>query len=423
MRNLVDLIASDSWAITKNALENIIAIAERTPIDSGVVYNSMHGAAVKETKETNLEVEQFLSSGVAVIPIVGPIFPRANIMTTMSGATSIEQITRDIQSAINNPKVKSIVLNIDSPGGAVTGVNELANTIKSLQAIKPINAYVYGMCASAAFWIASSANKIYASETSEIGSVGVVCAYKDQSEKDTRDGVKTIEIVSSVSPYKRVSPSTPEGKEKVQRMVDSIASVFVQSLSANRGMDEKVILADYGKGETYLSVKAYANGMIDGIGSLSSVVAMYSKENKFKKGERMESEQTESTEAVQTFTAEGLRESDPVLFDAIKEIGAKEERERIQSIESLSSIPGAESVISENKFKPGMTKDALAFLILEAQETQRKNALNAIQQDATALATDSQGALPDPTASDEEAKEKKQKQIVANIVSGINSKK
>lgn len=421
MRNLVDLIASDSWAITKNALENIIAIAERTPIDSGIVYNTMHGAAVKKTEETNFEAEQFLSSGVAVVPIVGPIFPRANLMTTMSGATSIEQITKDIQSAINNPKVNSIVLNIDSPGGAVTGVNELANTIKSLQAIKPINAYVYGMCASAAFWIASSANKIYASETSEIGSVGVVCAYKDQSEKDTRDGVKTIEIVSSVSPYKRVSPSTPEGKEKVQRMVDSIASVFVQSLSANRGMDEKVILADYGKGETYLSVKAYANGMIDGIGSLSSVVALCSKENKFKKGERMES--TEATEAIQTFTAEGLKESDPVLFGVIKELGAKEERERIQSIEGLSHIPGAESIIAKNKFKADMTKDALAFLILDSQEVQRKKALDALQLDAINLATESKGALVDLTASGDEAKEQTKKAIVQGMVAGINSKK
>lgn len=428
MRTLIDLVASDGWAITKNALECILSIADRVAIDPATVHGAMHGKNIEfsssgngSSKSGNVNTLNIIN-GVAVIDITGPIFPRANVFNTMSGATSIESITNDIKEALQNPKVFSMILNIDSPGGAVTGVNELTNFIKASSKAKPVKAYVYGMCASAALWIASGADEIIASETSEVGSVGVVCAFKDDSEKSNRDGIKTIEIVSSISPLKRVNPSTDEGKIKIQRLVDSIASVFVQSLAVNRGMNEDVILKDFGKGDTFLGVKALANGLIDKIGNFQSVLNDSVNNSNIKKGVAMsgQGENTFHAETVQTFTVEGLKESDPKLFDSILEIGAKQERERIQSIETLSSIPGASEIIASNKFNAGITKDAIASLILASHEEKRVKMLAAVEADASALA---HTVVPVPAASENETTEAAKNEVKNHIVAGVNSKK
>src|SRR5690606_16079040 len=98
----------------------------------------------------------WMRGNVAIIPVIGPIVPRASMFTEISGASSVQSITADFLKAIQSDEVKSIIMYIDSPGGQVTGVQELAALIYENRGVKPIKGYIYGQGASAAYNIVSA---------------------------------------------------------------------------------------------------------------------------------------------------------------------------------------------------------------------------------------------------------------------------
>src|SRR5882724_94932 len=143
-------------------------------------------------------------SGVAVLPIFGVIGKRMNMLMEISGGTSTQIAQRDFQAALNDPSVTSLVLLVDSPGGAVDGIEEFADAIFSARGTKPVSALISGMGASAAFWLASAASKVYiTSSTALVGSIGVVATHADFSARDAKEGVKITEITAGK--YKRIA--------------------------------------------------------------------------------------------------------------------------------------------------------------------------------------------------------------------------
>src|SRR5690606_38373052 len=137
---------------------------------------------------------------VAILEARGPLFRRANLFTAISGATSYDIMRRDLQSALDDPSIRAIVMNFDTPGGEVNVVDELAKAIRAGKAIKPIMAYVGGSAASAGYWLASQATEIIIAETAVLGSIGVRAVIQDTSEKDAQQG--RLEFISSQSPGK-----------------------------------------------------------------------------------------------------------------------------------------------------------------------------------------------------------------------------
>ena len=144
--------------------------------------------------------------GVAVLPIHGVIAKRANMFHQVSGGASSELIGEEFRNALNDPTVKSILLDIDSPGGAVDGTADLANFIHASRGEKSIVAFTDGMMASAAYWIGSAADRMFISgDTTEVGSIGVVATHVDVSGAEEKAGVKTTEIVAGK--FKRMASS------------------------------------------------------------------------------------------------------------------------------------------------------------------------------------------------------------------------
>ena len=139
------------WAIEPDMLDTIRAIALREG----------EGVEARQAREgrplTNARTVT-MRDGVAVVPITGPIFRYANLFTQISGATSLDVLAKDFASALGNPEVRAIVLEINSPGGQATGISEFAAQVRA--AAKPVVAYVDGMAASAAYWIAAAAPQI-----------------------------------------------------------------------------------------------------------------------------------------------------------------------------------------------------------------------------------------------------------------------
>jgi ClpP class serine protease len=177
----------------------------------------------------NADENMTLRDGVATINVTGPLFRYANIFTLISGATAYATLATDLQQALDSTQVRGIILAIDSPGGEVNGSAEFANMVFAVRGKKPIVAYVSGMAASAAYWIASAADEVVVAPTAIVGSIGAVIAISDRTKADEARGIRTIEIVSSQSPKKRLSPTSAEGQSEIQLLVDNLAQVFIDA--------------------------------------------------------------------------------------------------------------------------------------------------------------------------------------------------
>jgi capsid assembly protease len=256
------------WAITSRALQTILGIVERDPsIDVEAVVARLG----KPLENTGNNVRMY--GPVAVLGVEGPIFRHANLFTEISGATSVELLSRDFHTALDNPMVSQIVLNINSPGGQVDGIAEFADMVRAATATKPVTAYIDGLGASAAYWIASATQRIVANESAFLGSIGVVATITDRRDAQERQGVRHYEIVSSQSPNKRADVRTDEGRAQLQEVVDALAEVFIGRVAQFRSTTPENVVGNYGGGKILVARKAIAAGMADHIGTFESHLA------------------------------------------------------------------------------------------------------------------------------------------------------
>ncbi len=293
--------ADRPWAITEAGLRQILEIAERTnPTPEAVAAQIGH--PLENTRRVDVR------DGVAVIPIVGPVFRYANLFTEVSGATSIDVLARDFNEAVANPSVRAVLLNVNSPGGEADGVNELSRMIYEARGCKPVVAYVGGLAASSAYWIASAADEIVAEESALFGSIGVVATFRDTRGRDAKAGVATYEIVSSQSPYKRPDSATEEGREQIQVIVDSQAEIFINAVARNRRVNPETIQANFGRGNLVPASQAITAGMADRLGTYETTLAAFAARFQRTKGVIvMEQPTTTATAPPDTHLAERAR--------------------------------------------------------------------------------------------------------------------
>jgi ClpP class serine protease len=230
----------------------------RLSTDEREEYRAQAGDAPSGTKYTRI------SGNVGTLFIEGPIVPRADFFTEISGLVSVESLASEFAALEDNPRVESIVLSMDSPGGDITGISDFAQQIAA--ASKPTTAFVAGMAASAGYWIASAADRVISTDTGIVGSIGVVSTIRVRKDENA------IEIVSSQSPFKRLDAETQEGRDKIQTLVDELADVFVDTVAGNRGVSRETVLEDFGRGDVMVAARARGAGMIDGMGTMAAVL-------------------------------------------------------------------------------------------------------------------------------------------------------
>lgn len=174
--NVISSIFSTPWAILPDRLDVIIAIANRQ------LANGELAAAVAADRERAAENAAALGreKNIAVIPVFGVIMPRANWITALSGAVGVSHLSAALDAALADRDVEAVVFDFDSPGGEITGIHEFARRIRAANSEKPITAYVSGMAASAAYWLACACGRIVADRTAPVGCIGVVSAWTDE---------------------------------------------------------------------------------------------------------------------------------------------------------------------------------------------------------------------------------------------------
>ena len=253
---------NEPWAIEKGWFKKIIAIADRE--------SNIEALEAKLGKPLEYTHEATQRGNTAIIPIDGPIFPKAGLFSRMSGATSLDTIAKDFQVAVDNDDIDNIVLKIDSPGGSIVGVDEMHSLVANSP--KKVISHVTGMGASAAYWIASASDEISISPVSMVGSIGVVHVHQ------TGDNDDTIEFVSSVSPRKRLDPETDDGKAAIMDEIDDIAEVFVSNVAAGRNTSSEDVIQNFGKGGMLIGQAALDAGMVDRVGTFEELMASLSEQ-------------------------------------------------------------------------------------------------------------------------------------------------
>ena len=225
------------------------------------------GAAPRPTART--------SGAVAVVPVLGIISHRMNLMSQMSGGTSTEQLTKQLRSHVNNPEVKAIVLDIDSPGGTVPGIQELASEIIEMRDRKHIVAVANTLAASAAYWIGAAASEFVVTPSGQVGSIGVIAAHEDLSKALEQQGVN-VSLISAGKFKTEGSPLGPlsdEARAAMQARVDETFNIFVNAVAKGRGVSVSAVRNGFGQGRVVGAREALSEGMADRIATLDETLS------------------------------------------------------------------------------------------------------------------------------------------------------
>jgi signal peptide peptidase SppA len=215
------------------------------------------------------------AGSVAVVPVFGVIAQRMDMATAISGGTSTEQLTSTLRSLVADASVSAIVLDVDSPGGSVSGLTELAAELRDMRDQKPIVAVVNGLMASAAYWLGASAGEIVVTPSGTLGSIGVLSAHVDESKKNEQEGRKV--TIFRSGPNKAADnpaePLTEEAAAERQKMVDHFAGLFRSDVAKGRGVPVATVRDSFGEGKMFSAKEAVALGMADRVATLDDVIA------------------------------------------------------------------------------------------------------------------------------------------------------
>jgi signal peptide peptidase SppA len=213
---------------------------------------------------------------VAVIPIVGIISHRMSMVSEISGSggTSIQKVQGQLREALRAEDISAIVLDVDSPGGSVDGVMELASEIYNARKQKPITAVCNSMACSAAYWLASAAGEVVITPSGQCGSIGVYMLHQDESKALEKDGIK-ITIIKAGKYKTEGSPSEPLSQEAYDAFLDKVNDyygMFVKAVAQHRGVSQTAVRNGYGQGRSLLANDAVKQNLADRVGTLDDIL-------------------------------------------------------------------------------------------------------------------------------------------------------
>ena len=245
----------EKWAILPAAIEAAQATLGATLV------------AVDDDDAPGDEMDDYTfaeAGGVAIIPVAGVIGHKLGPVAKMLGAVDAPEVVAAVELAADDDDVDTIILDIDSPGGTVAGVPELAETVEAVQAsgTKKIYAYTDSQMASAAYWLAAGANGIFAAPSADVGSIGVYLPVVDSSAALAEQGVQ-IEIFKS-GKYKAAGFPGVALDEEVRKHLQLEVMDTYNEFAGFVKKFRPELSYDSLQGQTFTGRRAADIGMIDG---------------------------------------------------------------------------------------------------------------------------------------------------------------
>ena len=210
-------------------------------------------------------------TGIARIPIEGELVHRFGHLNPHSGMTGYDAIKLKISEAAEDPAVKGILLDLDSPGGEVFGADGAAEAIFLARQAKPIWALVNEMATSAAYWLASAANVVVAPPTADTGSIGVVMVHVNMKRALEIEGL-TVTLIHAGAHKVDGHPFEALPKDvqaEFQAEVEEIRNLFAAKVARNRGMTAAAVLDT--EARVFMGAAGRTAGLIDEVASEDEV--------------------------------------------------------------------------------------------------------------------------------------------------------
>ena len=377
MNALINL-ASRPWLMEANWFRVAVNIVSRNPPTfglSGEFKEKIEKRALSLGDGKNKDLKFVEKRGnIGILNIRGPIVRYGGMMELSADVRSLETYAKEFKALEEDPSVEVIVLNIDSPGGEAAGISQFATYIRNSP--KRVVAYIDDLGASAAYWIASAAKEIYASTTAFVGSIGVVFTIIDDSEKQKKEGIEKIEIVSVQSPKKRPDVKSEEGRKQIEVWANDLADKFIKAVARYRGVSEEYVLNNFGQGDLLIAEKAKDVKMIDGIMTFEKLIKTLSKKTTYQKGVKMQ----------ETITADVIKQEYPKVWEEIFQAGAKAERERIKAIEDLGEFKGYEDLVKRMKFDGVSSAEMVELAVFRAEREKKAKVAEEFNRDGAKAA-------------------------------------
>lgn len=275
---LVAEFLTTPWALMPERLNALAGVVTRwsagVPAEAQIMDRIQADRMIRESRRQAAAVQS--SGGIALLPLYGVVTQRGNMVDDVSGpgSTSTQQFSSALRQLLADDTVGQILIDIDSPGGSVYGVAELADEIQSARSQKPIVAVANSLAASAAYWIGCAASEFYVTPGGEVGSIGVWQAHQDYSQALEESGVKTTLISAGKfkvegNPY---SPLDADARSFMQSRVDDYYAAFTKSVARGRGVSVAQVREGMGQGRVLGADAALAQSMVDGVATFDDVL-------------------------------------------------------------------------------------------------------------------------------------------------------
>lgn len=274
--HLIQAVLARPWAIDELSPEwaAILDILELRASGDRLTDAEIHARIAAAAAQNGPRADGQSTGKVRVIPLHGVISPRMGLMNDMSGGTTAEGFSRSFRQALADPEISAIVLDVDSPGGNVFGIEEAASLVRSARGQKPIAAVACHRAASAAYYIASQADELVVTPSGEVGSIGIIGMHQDVSEAEAKIGIKTTLITAGK--YKSEGnphiPLSDAAKAAWQADADRWYGMFVNAVAKGRGVSADTVRNDFGQGRMLLAKPAKDAGMVDRIDTLEATI-------------------------------------------------------------------------------------------------------------------------------------------------------
>ncbi len=407
-KNKIKLFPS-LWAILETELAKIESVyggfademIAKLEGDSKAFFDS-----VEPLSQTGLSPDVTIINNVAVLRIEGIITQKADFFTMFFGGATLDSLTADFKSLVDNDDIDTIVLDLDSPGGTVSGVMDFANLIFEAREKKTIISISSSIMTSAAMWIGAAAEHVLIScGTVVTGSIGVLTTHVDVSQLQADLGIKTTEITAGKE--KRIAstfaPLTDAGRSSLQSQVDKIMEAFVGDIAKFRGVSEQEVKSNMADGKIFIGDNAVKAGLVDDIKTFDLLIETISNggsdmlfaKNKEANLQNLKAEHSDLyNEAVAVGVDEGINSTKAHFDKSVEEAksegleaGVVAERARIQGINDCTIVGQeklAEEFIADGKTTPGEA----AIKMINANKAANADGLKKIE-------TTSAGAVAD----------------------------
>lgn len=339
-------------------------------------------------------------TGIAVVSVTGATY------ASFYGPGTYSVLRATIETLLDDKSVEQIVLEVNSPGGDVNGLFECCEYLAKAKEQKPIHCHVTGMCCSAAYALAASCTDISATETSEIGSVGVYAHAYDWEEYEKKQGLLSRIFRSRNAQKKNESPFTEEGAKDIQDKIDFYEDCFYTVLSEGRGMEREKCVEDFGHGAVFLATDALERNMVDSIVAYDELISKLSSPDEVEEdeGDDMDIKDMTAEQKAELFKA--LVEDSPSLLAEAEGTARVAERKRLDGLSALRNGTEAVDRIVNAAVEDGRSAGDIALEVVQAMKDAPAPVANAddvAQKTLETLAESDQVISTPSTASDDMA--------------------